>query len=120
MLKKCGLGFIAFSPLAQGLLTDRYLHGIPADSRVHREGAFLHESDITDQWIAKATRLNDIAAGRGQSLAQMSISWLLAKRYLTSVITGVSSTHQLDNSLKAIDAPPFTADELTAIDAILQ
>lgn len=119
VLRDKGLGFIAFSPLAQGLLTNRYLNGIPADSRVNKDGAFLHKEDITEQWVEKARRLNDIAASRGQSLAQMALSWVLDKKYVTSVIAGVSSTRQLDDNLAAIDAPAFTADELALIDSIL-
>ncbi|MCM1484513.1 MAG: aldo/keto reductase [Muribaculaceae bacterium] len=120
MLKSCGLGFIAFSPLAQGLLTTRYLNGIPADSRVHRTGGFLHEHDITPERIEQARLLNDIASQRGQTLAQMSLSWLLAKDYVTSVIAGVSSVSQLDDNLQAVSSPTFTTEELEAIDAILR
>jgi len=119
MLRDNGLGFVAFSPLAQGLLTGRYLNGIPSDSRVFKEGAFLHQEDITAEWVDKARRLNAIAADRGQTLAQMSLSWILAKEYTTSVIAGVSSVGQLDDNLAAIDAPGFTPSELSAIDGIL-
>ena len=119
LLNRCQLGFIAFSPLAQGLLTNRYLYGIPQDSRVHREGAFLHESDITEDWLIRARMLNKIAANRGQSLAQMSLSWILAKKYVTSVIAGVSSTAQLDDNLAAIDYDVFSEEDLRQIDALL-
>lgn len=119
MLKKQGLGFIAFSPLAQGLLTNRYINGIPEDSRVYKEGAFLHKEDITEAWVGKARRLNEIAASRRQSLAEMSLSWVLAKEYVTSVIAGVSSIKQLDDNLAAVDAAPFTDEELRMIDEIL-
>ncbi|MCM1037422.1 MAG: aldo/keto reductase [Bacteroides sp.] len=119
MVADCGLGFIAFSPLAQGLLTARYIDGIPADSRVYREGGFLHKEDITEEWVAKARRLNEIAADRGQSLAQMSLSWLLARKGVTSVIAGVSSTRQLDDNLAAVEARPFSDSELDTIDSIL-
>lgn len=119
LLENEGLGFIAFSPLAQGLLTNRYINGIPEDSRVFKEGAFLHKEDITEEWVGKARRLNEIAENRGQSLAQMSLSWVLAKRYVTSVIAGVSSVSQLDDNLAAIDAPAFTEEELRLIDGIL-
>ena len=119
MVADCGLGFIAFSPLAQGLLTARYIDGIPSDSRVYREGGFLHKEDITEEWVAKARRLNVIAADRGQSLAQMSLSWLLARKGVTSVIAGVSSTRQLDDNLAAVEARPFSDGELDAIDSIL-
>ncbi|MCM1109096.1 MAG: aldo/keto reductase [Clostridium sp.] len=114
-----GTGFIAFSPLAQGLLTNRYLNGIPADSRVCKEGAFLHKEDVTAEWVEKAGRLNEIARSRGQSLAQMSLSWLLAKAYVTSVIAGVSSIKQLDDNLATIDTRAFTTDELGQIDRII-
>ncbi|MCM1066673.1 MAG: aldo/keto reductase [Muribaculaceae bacterium] len=119
MAEECGLGFIAFSPLAQGLLTNRYLNGIPADSRVHRPGAFLHEADVTAEWVDAAKALNEIAADRGQSLAQMSLSWLLAKPGVTSVIAGVSSTRQLDDNIAAVGARPFTTSEQQLIDSIL-
>lgn len=119
MIERQGLGFIAFSPLAQGLLTARYIDGIPADSRVYKEGAFLHKEDITAEWVAKARLLNDIAAGRGQSLAQMSLSWLLARPAVTSVIAGVSSVAQLDDNLTALSATVFSEAELAAIDSVL-
>lgn len=119
MLEENGLGFIAFSPLAQGLLTNRYINGIPEDSRVYKEGAFLHKEDITESWVEKARKLNEIAQSRGQSLAEMSLSWVLKKPYTTSVIAGVSSIKQLDDNLAAADAPAFTQEELHAIDDIL-
>ncbi len=119
MVRDLGLGFIAFSPLAQGLLTDRYLYGIPAQSRVNKAGSFLHTGDITDEWLHKARMLNQIAHDRDQTLAQMSLSWLLAREQVTSVIVGVSSVAQLDDNLAATAAPPFTPDQLTAIDNIL-
>ena len=113
------LGFIAFSPLAQGLLTNRYLNGIPVDSRAARPSGFLHREDITPEMVDKISRLNQIALSRGQSLAQMALSWLLAKPVVTSVIVGASSVRQLDDSLEAVDAPDFTTDELSAIDSII-
>lgn len=119
LLDNKGLGFIAFSPLAQGLLTNRYINGIPEDSRVYKEGAFLHKEDITAEWVEKAKKLNEIAANRDQSLAQMSLSWVLAKRYVTSVIAGVSSIRQLDDNLEALHTPMFTVEELNQIDEIL-
>lgn len=115
MLKETGMGFVAFSPLAQGLLTDRYLDGIPADSRIRRKGAFLHEEDITEEWLQTARKLNEIAADRGQSLAQMALSWVLSHECVTSVIAGVSSTAQLDDNLKAVEAPVLTDEEIRAI-----
>ncbi|MCM1449416.1 MAG: aldo/keto reductase [Clostridiales bacterium] len=119
LLDDKGLGFIAFSPLAQGLLTNRYINGIPEDSRVYKEGAFLHKEDITMAWVEKARKLNEIAQHRGESLAQMSLSWVLAKRYVTSVIAGVSSIRQLDDNMASVNAPAFTEEDLTAIDGIL-
>ena len=108
-----------FSPLAQGLLTDRYLKGIPSDSRAARPTGFLHPEDITPEKIDKIARLNTIAAQRGQSLAQMSLAWLLAKPEITSVITGASSVRQLDNNLQAIANTNFTPSELSTIDNII-
>lgn len=119
MLAKTGMGFVAFSPLAQGLLTNRYLNGIPVDSRVYRPGGFLHKEDITADWLEKAKRLDGIASLRNQSLAQMAVSWLLSKEYLTSVIVGVSSVAQLDDNLAALDSHPFSNEEFAEIDEIL-
>ncbi len=115
-----GLGFIAFSPLAQGLLTDRYLKGIPADSRVAKSGVFLHREDITPELVGRLSRLNDLAADRGQTLAQMSLAWLLSKPAVTSVLVGASSVEQLKNNLVAIDNISFTTEEYAMIDSILQ
>ena len=93
-----GKGIITFSPLAQGLLTDRYLHGIPADSRVRTDGRFLNESKITPETLAKVAALNDLAANRGQTLAEMALAWLLAQPEITSVLIGASRCEQiLDN-----------------------
>lgn len=111
-----GAGFIAFSPLAQGLLTNRYLHGIPQGSRAS-ENRFLKESQITDNMLASITRLNEIAAARGQSLAQMSVAWLLWHKEVTSVIVGASSTRQLADTFAAVDNMVFTIEELEAIDS---
>jgi len=115
--KDNGSGFICFSPLAQGLLTNRYLHGIPAGSRASKN-VFLRPEHITDQAITRATQLNAIAAERGQSLAQMAISWLLAKD-VTSVIVGASSVAQLENNLQATNNLAFTEAELQAIENCL-
>ena len=110
-----GSGIVCFSPLAQGLLTDKYLHGIPADSRAARESGYLKVSDVTEARVAAARELNAIASARGTSLAEMAVAWLLADSRVTSVIVGASSVAQLQKNLKAIDAPSFTADELQAI-----
>ena len=111
-----GSGFICFSPLAQGLLTDRYLNGIPAGSRASKN-VFLRPEQITDEAVARAQRLGAIAAERGQTLAQMAISWLLAQD-VTSVIVGASSVKQLDDNLQAINNIQFTAEELELIRTI--
>ncbi|MCM1450963.1 MAG: aldo/keto reductase [Clostridium sp.] len=118
-LRKERLGFIAFSPLAQGLLTSRYLHGIPSDSRAARPSGFLHREDVTEEVVAKISRLNAIAQERGQTLAQMALGWVLAKPEVTSVIAGASSAEQLDDSLKALEGAEFDASVLKAIDEII-
>lgn len=106
---EAGAGYIAFSPLAQGLLTDRYLKGIPTDSRMARE-KFLKSSMLTEKMLKTLQALNRIAADRGQSLAQMAVSWLLEKRGVTSVIVGASSTAQLADTLKSIAPHPDLPD----------
>jgi len=111
-----GTGFIAFSPLAQGLLTDRYLNGIPSDSRMAKGGSLKKET-LTPSMVACLNSLNDIASQRGQTLSEMAISWLLADKRVTSVLIGASSAGQLLTNLKAVGAAPFTAEELRAIDA---
>jgi L-glyceraldehyde 3-phosphate reductase len=116
--ERYGVGFIAFSPLAQGLLTDRYLHGIPDDSRAAKSAGFLKRSDITDEAIARIARLNDLAEKRGQTLAEMSLAWLLHRPQVTSVIVGASSVAQLQNNIHALDNCAFTAEELDCIDRI--
>lgn len=111
-----GSGFICYSPLAQGLLTDRYLNGIPAGSRASKN-VFLRPEQVTEEAVARAQRLGAIAAERGQSLAQMAISWLLAKD-VTSVIIGASSVKQLDDNLQAINNIAFTEEELNRINGL--
>lgn len=113
-----GAGFAAFSPLAQGILTDRYLRGIPADSRAGKAGVFLKAADITADVVACASRLNSIAAGRSQSLAGMSLAWLLHHPQVTTVIIGASSVAQIDDSLCALNSDPFTSEQLAHIDSI--
>ena len=117
VLGKEGLGCIAFSPLAQGLLTDRYLHGIPADSRA-ATSQYLHESDVTDEVLDKVRRLNDVAARRGQSLAQMALAWALRDPRMTSLVIGASSVRQLEDNIAALANLDFTADELAEIDQV--
>ena len=119
-VNELGLGLIVFSPLEQGLLTDRYLHGIPEDSRVHQTGGFLKEKDITEEKLAVIRRLNDIAARRGQSLAQMAITWLLNREGVTSVLVGASKPSQIEDNVKAANAAPLTAEELAEIDAAVR
>ncbi len=111
-------GFVAFSPLAQGMLTDKYLHGIPPQSRAARETGFLKQEQVTAEKVEKARCLNQIAAQRGQTLAQMALAWLLRNEQLTSVIVGASSVSQLADNLRTLQNLSFTADELAAIDRI--
>lgn len=120
VLDETGIGCIPFSPLEQGLLTDKYLNGIPAGSRAANPHGFLSIEDITEQKISKAVKLNEIAANRDQSLAQMAIAWLLKDPRITSVLVGVSSAEQLDNNLKTLDNVSFSAEELKAIELILR
>ncbi|MFF1382489.1 L-glyceraldehyde 3-phosphate reductase [Arthrobacter sp. NPDC058288] len=118
-LDQVGAGSIAFSPLAQGMLTDRYLNGIPADSRAAKE-RFLSESALTEDKLDRVRGLNNIAAGRGQSLAQMAIAWILRDQPkgspVTSALVGASSVKQLEDTLSAINNLAFTHEELKAID----
>jgi L-glyceraldehyde 3-phosphate reductase len=117
VLDKRGIGCIPFSPLAQGLLTDRYLKDIPADSRMAK-AHFLKESALTDTKRKAILALNEIAQSRDQSLAQMAIAWLLNNHTVTSVLVGASSVQQLDNNLKALDNLSFSEQELSKIEAI--
>ncbi len=118
-LETVGAGSIAFSPLAQGVLTDRYLKGVPNDSRAAKEH-FLHAHDLTEEKMARVRGLNDIAAGRGQSLAQMAIAWILRDQPkgtpVTSALVGASSVSQLENNVAAINNLGFSTGELAAID----
>ena len=116
--KENGSGFIAFSPLAQGLLTDRYLNGIPADSRMAQE-RFLKSSALTPALLQALAQLNEMAAGRGQSLARMALSWCLKDERVTSVIVGASRVSQIEDNLKALENTHFSQEELTKIDSIL-
>lgn len=114
-VRRGGAGFIGFSPLAQGLLTGRYLHGIPADSRMARE-KFLKSSFLTEELLGQIRGLDALARERGQSLAQMALSWLLSREGVTSVIVGASSTTQLEDNLKCLANTSFTTEELERID----
>ena len=113
-----GLGIIAFCPLAQGLLTDKYLHGIPEESRMKKDGRFLKESAITEERLRQIRALNEIAAARGQSLAQMALSWVLRDGEVTSVLIGASRPEQILENVKITGSTDFSADELQALDAI--
>ena len=115
---KNGVGIIAFCPLAQGLLTDKYLNGIPENSRVKTSGIFLKEKDITPELVAKLKSLNEVAASRGETLAQMSLVWVLRDSDVTSVLIGASRPEQIIENCKIVDAKPFTQDELSKIDEI--
>lgn len=114
-----GVGSIAFSPLAQGLLTDKYLKGIPQGSRASKAHGFLRPQSITTEVLKKVTFLNELAQNRNQSLAQMAIAWLLRDSRVTSVLIGVSTDAQLENSIKSLINLKFSTDELTTIDKIL-
>jgi L-glyceraldehyde 3-phosphate reductase len=114
-----GIGIIAFSPLAQGLLTDRYLKGIPEGSRASKPHGFLKQKDITAGKLEVIRKLNDVAVSRGQSLAQMAIVWLLKDKRVTSVLIGASSVDQLNNNLEALKYTDFTTEELAKIEEIL-
>ena len=110
-----GIGCIAFSPLAQGMLTDRYLDGIPEDSRA-AQGKSLDPSLLTDEALAHIRRLNEIAQARGQSLAQLALAWVLRDERVTSVLIGASSVKQLDDNLAVLDNLEITQDELDTIE----
>ena len=111
-------GLITFSPLAQGLLTDRYLHGIPEDSRIRSDGRFLKESALTPQRLKQIQKLNDLARQRGQSLAEMALAWLLRDPAVTSVLIGASKPEQILDNLKAVQSADFSQEELEMIDRI--
>ncbi|WP_259071377.1 L-glyceraldehyde 3-phosphate reductase [Mucilaginibacter sp. X4EP1] len=119
VLEKDGVGCIPFSPLAQGLLTNKYLHGIPEDSRAAKATGFLKKSHVTDERVAQINKLNDIAIKRGQTLAQMALAWLLKDQRITSVLIGASRPEQLIDSLKCLDNIGFSKEELAQIEEIL-
>lgn len=120
VLRENGVGCIPFSPLAQGLLTDRYLHGIPADSRAAKSHGFLHREEVSEHRINQVLALKTIADARSQSISQLAIAWLLRTSQITTVLIGASSVEQLGNNLNSIQNTQFTADELVAIDNILK
>jgi L-glyceraldehyde 3-phosphate reductase len=115
VLEREGVGAIVFSPLAQGVLTDRYLHGVPEDSRL-RAGNYMSENMISDENLERVRALNEIAAGRGQTLAQLAIAWALRDQRVTSALLGASSVEQLEQNVAALERLDFSADELAAID----
>ena len=113
-----GMGIIAFSPLAQGLLTDRYLDGVPADSRIARDGRFLNKDSLTAERLTQIRALNDLARQRGQTLAEMSLAWILKDGDVCSVLIGASRPEQILDNIKAIQNCSFTEEELKRIDEI--
>src|SRR5690606_1942718 len=113
-IAELGIGSIVFSPLAQGLLTNRYLDGIPAGSRA-AEGRWIDADTISEQYLERARGLDAIARERGQSLAQLALLWVLRQEAVTSALIGASSVAQLDDNLDALDGAPLTAEELAAI-----
>lgn len=115
-----GIGIIAFVPLAQGLLTGKYLSGIPKDSRAAGPSRFLNDNDITEEKLNKIKQLNEIANSRGQSLAQMAIAWVIRKKPVVSALIGASRPEQIEENIGAIDQFKFTDDELKTIDGILK
>ena len=120
VLETHGIGCIAFCPLAQGLLTDKYLDGIPADSRAAKPHGFLQADKITPELIKKVRSLNKLAKQRSQSLAQMALAWILKDSRVTSVIIGASKPEQIEQNVAALASTDFTSDELERIDDILK
>ena len=118
-LEEEGIGATVFSPLAKGVLTDRYFKGIPADSRAGHDGRFLRPADITDEILAKTKKLNDLARARGQTLAQMALAWVLRHKVVTSALIGASKVQQVDDCVGAVKNLNFSADELAHIEKIL-
>jgi L-glyceraldehyde 3-phosphate reductase len=120
VLREDGIGCIVFSPLAQGLLTDKYLEGVPAGSRASRPTGFLRPEHITTEKVSKVRKLNDMAKSRGQSLAQMALAWVLRHEEVTSALIGASKVEQIDDAVKALDNLSFSSEELKKIDNILK
>ena len=113
-----GKGIIAFSPLAQGTLTNKYLNGIPENSRIKSDGRFLKESILTDKKLAQINSLNNIALERGQTLAQMALNWVLRDGVVTSVLIGASKPEQIIENIKIVNGANFSEEELRKIDSI--
>ncbi|WPX09175.1 aldo/keto reductase [Anaerocellum danielii] len=120
VLEELGMGAVIYSPLAQGLLTDRYLNGIPEDSRVKKSGVFLKESDITPEKIEKVKKLGEIAKRRGQTISQLALSWILRNKVVASVIVGASKVSQIEDNAGCINNLEFSEQELREIDEILK
>lgn len=116
--KKTGIGIIAFSPLAQGLLSDRYLNGIPEDSRIGHDHRYLHQEDLTEKKLAAISKLNTIAARRGQSLAEMALAWIMRDGAVSSVIIGASRPEQILENVSFLENTSFSSEELAEIDEI--
>jgi len=119
VLKKEGIGCIAFCPLAQGLLTDRYLKGIPSDSRANKPDAFLKKNDVTDSVVSKVRALSEVAKARGQSVAQLALAWVLRNPRMSSALIGASRVEQIEQNVAALANLSFSAEELARIDAVL-
>lgn len=119
VLEEEGVGCIPYSPLAQGLLTDKYLHGIPAGSRAAKESGFLQTEQVTPELVEKARKLNEIAMARGQKLSQMALAWILRDSRITSVLIGASSIEQMDENIAALSNLSFGEDEYAAIESVL-
>ena len=119
-LEREGIGSIVFSPLEQGILTDKYLNGIPKDSRAATQGSYLDESQITPEVVTKVQKLNEIAQSRNQSLAQMAVAWLLKDNRVTSVLVGASKVSQLEENIHTLENLEFSKTELNEIENILQ
>jgi L-glyceraldehyde 3-phosphate reductase len=117
--EELGIGVIAFCPLAQGILTGKYLDGIPEDSRVAKPTGWLQKEQLTEEKMDRARRLNELAAERGQTLAQMALAWVLRDHRVTSALIGASRTSQIEENVAALDNLGFTAGELDAIEQIL-
>jgi L-glyceraldehyde 3-phosphate reductase len=114
------VGCIAFSPLAQGLLTEKYLHGIPAGSRASKPHGFLRPAQVTPEKLEQVTRLNTLAAARGQTLAQLALAWVLRHPQMTSVVIGASSVEQIEQNIKTLEQPALGDAELKEIEEILR
>lgn len=118
--KEAGVGIIAFSPLAQGMLTDKYLEGIPQDSRIARDNRFLHKSDLTEERLRQIAELNELAKQRGQTLAQMALSWVLKDDEVCSVLIGASKPSQIKENISIVEQTSFSEEELKMIDKICE